>query len=101
MYVEETGWFIAWQSSQEWKFPFFLIIQRELAELDKLREDYVTSKADEPESRDGDILGEDWEYWEPGNPQDGKWREVYRQSHLFGVPVGFKSNLLLSEASLC
>lgn len=27
--------------------------------------------------------------------------EIYRQSHLFGVPVGFKSNLLLSEASLC
>jgi len=35
------------------------IVKRELAELDKLREDYVTSKADEPESRDGDILGED------------------------------------------
>ena len=41
------------------KISFFLILQRELAELDKLREDYVTSKADEPESRDGDILGED------------------------------------------
>lgn len=38
-------------------------MQNELAELDKLREDYVTSKADEPESRDGDILGEDWEAW--------------------------------------
>nr|XP_058953743.1 TBC1 domain family member 2B-like [Pocillopora verrucosa] len=35
------------------------VVKRELAELDKLREDYVTSKADEPESRDGDILGED------------------------------------------
>ena len=33
--------------------------QRELAELDKLREDYVTSKADELESRDEDMLGED------------------------------------------
>lgn len=33
--------------------------QRELAELDKLREDYVISKADEPESREGDMLGED------------------------------------------
>ena len=76
MYEEETGWFITWQSSQEWKFSFFLILQRELAELDKLREDYVTSKADEPESRDGDILGEDWEHWEPVNPQEGKWREV-------------------------
>lgn len=40
-------------------FLLSLILQRELAELDKLREDYVTSKADEPESRDGDILGED------------------------------------------
>lgn len=40
-------------------FFLSLILQRELAELDKLREDYVTSKADEPESRDGDILGED------------------------------------------
>jgi len=36
-----------------------MVLQRELAELDKLRQDYVTSKADEPESRDGDILGED------------------------------------------
>ncbi|XP_020623256.1 TBC1 domain family member 2B-like [Orbicella faveolata] len=35
------------------------IVKRELAELDKLREDYVTSKADKPESRDGDMLGED------------------------------------------
>ncbi|RMX50100.1 hypothetical protein pdam_00002943 [Pocillopora damicornis] len=35
------------------------VVKRELAELDKLREDYVTSKADEPESRDGDMLGED------------------------------------------
>ena len=34
-------------------------LQRELAELDKLREDYVISKADEPEARDGDMLGED------------------------------------------
>ena len=37
-----------------------LFLQRELAELDKLREDYVTSKADEPDGdRDGDMLGED------------------------------------------
>ncbi|XP_078382204.1 TBC1 domain family member 2B-like [Oculina patagonica] len=35
------------------------IVKRELAELDKLRQDYVISKADEPESRDGDMLGED------------------------------------------
>ena len=40
-------------------FVFPVCLQRELAELDKLREDYVTSKADEPESRDGDMLGED------------------------------------------
>lgn len=37
----------------------FMFSQRELAELDKLREDYVTSKADEPEARDEDMLGED------------------------------------------
>lgn len=39
---------------------FLLLFQQELADLDKLREEYVTSKADEPESRDGDMLGEDW-----------------------------------------
>ena len=38
---------------------FLLLFQHELADLDKLREEYVTSKADEPESRDGDMLGED------------------------------------------
>lgn len=37
----------------------FMFSQRELAELDKLREDYVTSKADEPEATEGDMLGED------------------------------------------
>ena len=41
------------------EFFFLLLFQHELADLDKLREEYVTSKADEPESRDGDILGED------------------------------------------
>ena len=41
------------------EFFFLLLFQRELADLDKLREEYVTSKADEPESRDGDMLGED------------------------------------------
>ncbi|KAM7425929.1 TBC1 domain member 2A, partial [Porites harrisoni] len=35
------------------------VVKRELADLDKLREEYVTSKADEPESRDEDMLGED------------------------------------------
>ncbi|CAH3154885.1 unnamed protein product [Porites evermanni] len=35
------------------------VVKNELADLDKLREEYVTSKADEPESRDGDMLGED------------------------------------------
>ena len=40
-------------------FSFLLLFQHELADLDKLREEYVTSKADEPESRDGDMLGED------------------------------------------
>ena len=41
-------------------FFFSSFLQHELADLDKLREEYVTSKADEPESRDGDMLGEDW-----------------------------------------
>lgn len=41
-------------------FFFSFFMQHELADLDKLREEYVTSKADEPESRDGDMLGEDW-----------------------------------------
>lgn len=40
-------------------FSFLLLFQHELADLDKLREEYVTSKADEPEPRDGDMLGED------------------------------------------
>lgn len=38
-----------------------LSLQGELAELDKLRQSYVSSKADEPEEGDGEPLGEDWE----------------------------------------
>lgn len=36
-------------------------LQGELAELDKLRQNYVSNKADDPEEGDGEPLGEDWE----------------------------------------
>ncbi|XP_068737715.1 TBC1 domain family member 2B-like [Montipora capricornis] len=35
------------------------IVKRELAELDKLREDYVSNRENEPELTEGDLLGED------------------------------------------